>query len=134
MWSATTLKRRERPGGPPSLEGHMGRRTGSLGCSLVCSLVAMLVLLVVFGGAPLAHAAPAGRDVSFPQCGAKLPARDNARFGVLGANGGASFTVNPCLLEQLRWSKRLAEPPAFYANTGNPGPSRAKHWPIGQTS
>jgi hypothetical protein len=34
----------------------------------------------------------------------------------------------------LRWAKTLAEAPGFYANTGNPGPARTKHWPIGQIS
>ena len=79
-------------------------------------------------------AAPAGRDISYPQCGMPLPSEHNARFGVLGVNGGRSFTANPCLVEQLRWAKRLAGPPAFYANTGNPGPWRAAHWPLGQST
>ena len=56
-----------------------------------------------------------------------------AAQGVLGANGGRVFTKNPCLVEQLRWAKRLAEAPAFYMNTGNPGPWHTTHWPIGQT-
>lgn len=105
----------------------MGRRRGVL-------IIAAVAVATVFGGTRHAQAAPAGRDISFPQCGAELPAPEHARFAVLGANGGRSFTVNPCLVEQLRWSKRLAEPPAFYANTGNPGPWHSKHWPIGQTS
>lgn len=75
-----------------------------------------------------------GRDISFPQCGAPLPRVDAARFGVLGVNGGAAFTRNPCLVEELRWAKQLVGAPAFYANTGNPGPDRTTHWPIGQTS
>jgi len=75
--------------------------------------------------------AATGRDVSFPQCGARLPA---AAFGVVGTNGGTVFTKNPCLVDQLRWAKRRPAPPAFYANTGNPGPARSRHWPLGQTS
>jgi hypothetical protein len=75
-----------------------------------------------------------GRDVSFPQCGGRLPHERSGAFGVLGTNNGRSFTRNPCLVTELAWAKRLALPPAFYANTGNPGPERAKHWPIGQTS
>src|SRR5262249_48589613 len=43
------------------------------------------------------------------------------------------FTRNPCLATQLGWAKTLQEPPAFYANTGNPGPAHPKHWPLGQT-
>jgi hypothetical protein len=72
------------------------------------------------------------RDVSFPQCRGALPRESSAHFGVLGTNNGMSFTRNPCLVRQLAWAKRLALPPAFYANTGNPGPQRAKHWPLGQ--
>lgn len=73
------------------------------------------------------------RDISFPQCTGSLPRENSAHFGVLGTNSGRSFTRNPCLVRQLRWAKRLPLPPAFYANTGNPGPEHAKHWPYGQT-
>jgi hypothetical protein len=74
------------------------------------------------------------RDVSFPQCGASMPSERSAAFGILGTNNGSSFSRNPCLVGELKWAKRLASPPEFYANTGNPGPLRAKHWPLGQTS
>jgi hypothetical protein len=74
------------------------------------------------------------RDVSFPQCGAPLPHLDNGYAGILGTNNGISFSRNPCLVAQLRWAKELAGPPAFYVNTGNPGPARARSWPIGQSS
>jgi hypothetical protein len=74
------------------------------------------------------------RDISFPQCSGALPRLRGADFGVLGANNGIAFTRNPCLARQLAWAKKLQMAPAFYANTGNPGPRRAKHWPLGQTS
>jgi hypothetical protein len=74
------------------------------------------------------------RDISFPQCGAPLPRLDNGYAGVLGTNNGISFSRNPCLVTQLAWAKRLAGPPAFYANTGNPGPARARIWPLGQST
>jgi hypothetical protein len=70
--------------------------------------------------------------VSFPQCGVKLP--EPIPFAVIGVNGGAAFTRNPCLASQLGWAKSLSEPPAFYANTGNPGPAYSHHWPIGQST
>jgi hypothetical protein len=85
-------------------------------------------------GSASARVAETARDISYPQCGHHLPARDRVRFGVLGANGGKAYTRNRCLVGQLEWSKRLAEPPAFYANTGNPGPERSAHWPTGQMS
>ena len=74
------------------------------------------------------------RDISFPQCGGRLPALSSGSDGVLGANDGSTFTTNPCLVKELAWAKRLPSAPAFYTNTGDPGPVRAKHWPIGQTS
>jgi hypothetical protein len=74
------------------------------------------------------------RDVSFPQCGAPLPRIDNGYAGILGTNNGVSFSRNPCLVAELRWAKQLAGPPAFYVNTGNPGPARARTWPVGQSS
>ena len=74
------------------------------------------------------------RDISFPQCGGALPRLRGADFGVLGTNNGISFTRNPCLARQLAWAKKFQYPPAFYANTGNPGPQRAKHWPLGQAA
>jgi hypothetical protein len=50
-------------------------------------------------------------------------------------NGGRVFTANPCLADQLAWAKRAGNrSPAFYANTGNPGPAYATRWPIGQSS
>src|SRR5262249_45053017 len=76
----------------------------------------------------------AARDISFPQCGMPLPEGSVTPFGVLGVNGGRPFTANPCLVEELRWAKRLVQAPAFYANTSNPGPWRTTHWPNGQTA
>ena len=96
-------------------------------------LLATLVTLPHPSPASAAVAVESGRDVSFPQCGGPLPQVRHARFAVLGVNGGRAFTKNPCLAEQLRWAKRLARPPAFYANTGNPGPKKSSHWPLGQT-
>lgn len=96
-------------------------------------LFALAVLLIPSNAHALRGPAYAdGRDISYPQCGGAFPSRHSSRFGVLGVNGGRAFTPNPCLREQLRWAKRLPEPPAFYINTGNPHPSRTKHWPIGQ--
>ena len=74
------------------------------------------------------------RDVSFPQCRGSLPGEYTADFAILGTNNGRSFTRNPCLERQLAWAKQLVMAPAFYANTGNPGPQRARTWPIGQQS
>jgi hypothetical protein len=80
---------------------------------------------------PAAHASVA-KDISYPQCAVRLPPPTRAAFAVIGANDGRAFTTNPCLESQLRWAKTLPGPPAFYANTGDPGPRRAHHWPRGQ--
>jgi hypothetical protein len=114
----------------------------------VSATVSLAVALVVATALPAASASGASagapnrvtggvvvaRDVSFPQCPGSLPREASGDFGVLGTNNGISFTRNPCLVRQLAWAKRLPRPPAFYANTGNPGPWRARHWPFGQTS
>src|SRR5215475_10485247 len=102
----------------------MLRRYAALGC-----------LAVIFLGALPASAASAhvhtARDISYPQCWRPLPRAHASWYAVVGANGGRAFTSNPCLVGQLRWAKSLGGAPAFYANTGNPGPKRAHHWPIG---
>lgn len=86
------------------------------------------------GAAGASNPVVVARDLSYPQCGAALPRAGASTMGVLGTNGGMSFTDNPCLVTELAWAKRLPGAPAFYANTGNPGPGRGEHWPIGQTS
>lgn len=81
---------------------------------------------------------PVGNDISYPQCtasgwdgddyttlGATLTPR-NARFGVVGVNGGTAATANPCLPAQLAWAARLpglTNQPRLqlYVNTANPG-------------
>jgi len=94
--------------------------------ALVVGLAATVVSVVP------AHAATTARDISFPQCEGNMPSVAASRFGVIGANNGSTFTTNPCLAAELRWAKKLAEPPGFYANTGDPGPARAHRWPLGQ--
>lgn len=78
-----------------------------------------------------------GYDVSYPQCGKTLPA---ATFGIVGVNDGIVFSANPCLgtgdgPSELAWAQAAANhAPAFYANTGDPGPAYSSHWPNGQVS
>jgi hypothetical protein len=104
---------------------------------LVVALFVSTLLNMIPGAAP-AHAyqpvpGTVGNDISYPQCGGPFP--ENPEFGIVGVNGGRAFTANPCLVEELAWAKRAANrAPAFYANTGNPGPAYTRRWPIGQTS
>lgn len=77
-------------------------------------------------------ATPLGIDVSWPQCGKKLP-KDHA-FGIVGVNGGLANTTNPCLKDQLIWAKQAVggtaqESVQLYVNTANPGGLNTESWP-----
>ncbi|MFP5311350.1 MAG: hypothetical protein ACLGH7_02905 [Actinomycetes bacterium] len=77
-----------------------------------------------------------GNDISWPQCGGRLPAPPE--FAVVGVNGGRPGTVNPCLAEQLAWADRTSEaaggtPAAVYVNTAAPGPEGTLWWPEDNT-
>ena len=95
-----------------------------------------LVAMTVGGMTLPAAAAPVdltastwGYDVSYPQCGGVLPT--DARFAVVGVDGGKPFDVNPCLAEQMAWAMTSGKP-SYYVNTANPGPKLSSFWPIGQ--
>lgn len=109
----------------------------------IISLLLGSVLLVA--QAPAVHAAKptapsgqpkndvilVGNDVSYPQCGGRLPV--GQAFGIVGVNGGLANTNNPCFLEQLAWAQKstgITSQPAvsLYVNTANPGHA-AKVWP-----
>jgi hypothetical protein len=90
----------------------------------------LFVLALTIASPPQTAHASIAKDISYPQCGVRLHA-SRAAFAVIGANNGRTFTSNPCLVGQLRWAKTLPGAPAFYANTGNPGPRRAHRWPRG---
>jgi hypothetical protein len=65
-----------------------------------------------------------GYDVSYPQCGTSLTA--SPAFGIVGVNGGKSFTSNPCFEEQMEWAEGLSQDPAVYVNT-NGAPKNYRH-------
>jgi hypothetical protein len=65
-----------------------------------------------------------GYDISWPQCGKKLPSE--FAFAIIGVNGGTAANTNPCLTEQLLWAKNAngtTKQPRIqlYVNTANPG-------------
>ena len=101
-------------------------------------LVALAVLALAAPQAAQAKPKPAprptssGYDVSYPQCGGALPA--GAQFGIVGVDGGKVRSANPCLAAEDAWARAVAAPPAYYLNTGNPGPRVSSFWPNGQTS
>lgn len=96
--------------------------------------MAAVILLASTGpalaGPPLAPTAT-GFDISFPQCTESLP--PSPGFGIVGVNGGTTFSANPCLARELTWAQGAVNAtPAFYANTENPGPANASDWPTNQ--
>jgi hypothetical protein len=65
-----------------------------------------------------------GYDVSYPQCGKRLPT--DHYFGIVGVNGGNAATPNPCLADQLVWANNAKTGSKqskyqLYVNTANPG-------------
>lgn len=69
--------------------------------------------------APRSTTPTVGYDVSYPQCGGRLP--KNPAFGIVGVSDGLAYGENPCLAAQYAWAAKAPQPPAFYMNTGNPG-------------
>jgi len=63
---------------------------------------------------PAATVTGVGYDVSYPQCGRTPPKR--AAFGIVGVNGGAPRTSNPCFSAQVTWA-RTTQANAVYLNT-----------------
>ena len=101
---------------------------------LLAPLLLSASIVVTINAAAATTSVPAtslGVDVSFPQCGATLPTPIG--FGVVGVNDGRPMTANPCLASELAWSATtLSATPAFYANTGDPGPLNNPSWPTSQ--
>jgi hypothetical protein len=105
----------------------------------VKSLIALLTATVlvastaVLAGAQTTATTSTGFDISFPQCSESFPALPG--FGVVGVNGGTVFSANKCLASELPWAEAAANPsPAFYVNTGDPGPAHTTAWPSNQSA
>lgn len=105
------------------------------------ALVLMLTPRIVYAAKPTGQgttAEPVGYDVSWPQCGKRLP--KGQAFGIVGVNGGTAATTNPCLAEQLIWASKsvggTAQPKIqLYVNTANPGEviNEITTWPTSNT-
>jgi hypothetical protein len=94
----------------------------------------------VFAAKQAAPSAPelVGYDISWPQCGKKLPT--GQAFGIVGVNGGNAATTNSCLASQLVWASKSTGSPSqakvqLYVNTANPGEviSQITTWPTNNT-
>ncbi|HSX15975.1 MAG TPA: hypothetical protein VLF40_04250 [Candidatus Saccharimonadales bacterium] len=103
-------------------------------------VIAALVPSLASAAKAPAPAAPelVGYDVSYPQCGKRLPT--DQYFAVVGVNGGTAANTNPCLADQLAWangSKSGSHQPKvqLYVNTANPGEviSQITTWPTSNT-
>jgi hypothetical protein len=102
------------------------------------ALLAAALLLLVFAvgslaaGAAIVTPAPGstGWDVSYPQCGTKLPT--SGTFAVVGVSTGRPYSLNPCLKGEYA-SAASRGTPALYMNTANPAPSSSYYWPTSDT-
>lgn len=116
--------------------------------SLVITVAALAVAAVpVFAAPPTSKGKPStggggktttplGIDVSWPQCGSKLP--NDFAFAIVGINNGRASGANPCLAAQLDWAQQAkggtVQPPVqVYVNTANPvdyiGQPELASWP-----
>jgi hypothetical protein len=96
------------------------------------AVFASLAIASTFAPAARASSAPAGNDISYPQCGATLPS--SQAFGIVAVNDGLANTSNPCLAAEIAWAKAssggTSQPKAaLYVNTANPGSRKVADWP-----
>jgi hypothetical protein len=82
---------------------------------------------------------PIGVDVSWPQ-GDSLGSSVEYAFVIVGVTGGTASTMNPFLVDQLKWASQAPgspdQPPVqLYANTANPGEiiDQVTTWPVDDT-
>lgn len=97
----------------------------------ILSLFVVALLLVAFMPSVAFAAKPVqgtpelvGYDISYPQCGRRLPT--DHYFGIVGVNGGNAASSNSCLADQLVWANKAKTGSnqskyQVYVNTANPG-------------
>lgn len=100
--------------------------------ALVLSILSLAVVSYPVQAAPVSQKTSIGIDVSYPQCGVKLPSKH--AFGIVGVNGGLATTGNPCLSQQLIWANKATggtsqDKLQLYVNTANPGGLDTPSWP-----
>ncbi len=101
----------------------------------VIAVFASLVIVNTFAAAAYAAqqgSTPKGNDVSYPQCGKRLPS--GHAFGIVAVNDGLANTANPCLATEIMWahasSGTTRQPKvSLYVNTADPGHRRVADWP-----
>lgn len=75
--------------------------------------------------APAKQVSPRGYDVSWPQCGSRLPSGPS--FAVIGVTDGLPYSTNPCLAAEYQWGLSAGRAPDLYMNISEPG-SGSVHW------
>lgn len=84
------------------------------------------------GGSNGSTSVVTGNDVSWPQCGKRLPS--GQLFGIVGVNDGLANTTNPCFATELTWANTSVggttqDKASLYVNTANPGNLGVSDWP-----
>src|SRR5258708_25714484 len=77
-------------------------------------------------GRPSRTASAAAFDVSYPQCGSRLPS--GGQQGVVGVSAGIPWSSNSCLSSEYSWAASKPQPVQLYMNTANPD-SASSFWP-----
>lgn len=102
--------------------------------TIVTAVLASVTIVSVPATAAYARQAstPAGRDVSYPQCGKALPS--GQAFGIVAVNEGLPNNTNPCLADEISWAKLSSggtrQPKtSLYVNTADPGNHGITDWP-----
>ena len=88
--------------------------------ALTLAALGFAALVVTGWAASIYEPGSKGYDVSFPQCGSRLP-KDGA-FAIVGVNNGLPWSSNACVRSQYQWASTKKTPVGFYTNTANPGP------------
>src|ERR1700722_16001472 len=100
--------------------------------ALALAVVALAATVGVATASTTLSPTATGFDISFPQCASPLPVSPG--FGIVGVNNGSPLTINNCLARELTWAQSATNTDAaFYANTGNGGPTSSVGWPANQT-
>lgn len=117
----------------PGVRGKVALTRAMVGLAVLAALVALPATPVLAAAkvkalpSPIYQpgSVPIGADVSYPQCGHRLPF--GQAFGIVGVNGGRASTFNPCLATELAWADHdstddgLEPAVSVYLNTGDPG-------------
>lgn len=109
------------------------RRWAVVAATLVSMLAAVASPAPAQAGPTLLASRAVGYDVSWPNCGTRLP---DVRFGVIGVTGGLPFSTNPCLAAEFTAARRTLSAQLYMniAAPGGPTAGRGRSGPAGTCS